>query len=107
MSRSRFVLTLLVVALLSAVPALPQSRRGEAPPRSASFSEALQGFLPGFLTRLWAEAGCGFDPYGGCLAVAARPAVRPSHNTAVWAEAGCGVDPYGGCSAQPSSGGGH
>jgi len=106
MSRSRFVLTLLVMVLLAAAPALPQSRPGATLPRSASFSEALQGFLPGFLTQLWAEAGCSFDPYGGCLPKAARPAARPSR-TAVWAEAGCIADPYGGCSTQLSNGVGH
>ena len=50
---------------------------------------------PGLLDSFWsivsslwsgstAEAGCGFDPFGGC-----RPAPQPQP------DAGCGWDPYG------------
>jgi hypothetical protein len=98
MSRySRLTPALVVFALLSASPVLPQTRPGAAPPRSASFVEALRGFLPEFLTRLWGEEGCGADPYGGaCRQRGIAPAARKSP-TAVWAEEGCGLDPYGRC----------
>jgi hypothetical protein len=99
MRHSRLTPALLVVALLSATPALPQGGRGAAPPRTASFGEVLRGFLPDFLTRLWglAEAGCQIDPYGGCRPSAALP------TTSVRAELGCQVDPYGGCASQAAT----
>jgi len=48
------------------------------------------GLLDSFwslVSSLWsasAEAGCGFDPFGGC-----RPAPQPQP------DAGCGLDPWG------------
>jgi len=86
---------LLALALFSASPVLPQARRGEAPPRPASFAERLRGFLPDFLTRLGGDLGGLFDPNSGACRVSAKPPARPSL-TAVWAEEGCGADPYGG-----------
>jgi hypothetical protein len=94
--RFRLAPALLAFALFSASPVLPQARRGEAPPRPASFAESLRGFLPDFLTRLGGDLGCLFDPAGGACRVSAKPPARPSL-TAVRAEAGCGADPYGGC----------
>ena len=98
MRHSRLTPALLVVALLSATPALPQGGRGTATPRTASFGEVLRGLLPDFLTRLWglAEAGCQLDPYGSCRPAAASPATP----TSVRAGLGLGLDPYGGSTSQ-------
>ena len=91
---ARLTPAILVLALLAATPALPQAHRGAAP-RSTSFGEALRGFLPDFMTRLWADLGCGVDPFGGCRPIAATAAgTQPP--TPAWAEAGCGSDPFGG-----------
>jgi hypothetical protein len=97
---SRLTPALLMLALLSASPALPQARRGAAAPRPTSLVEVLRGLLPDFLTRLWGEEGCGGDPYGTtCRPAAASPA-KPTSLTTVRAEEGCGVDPYGVCGNQ-------
>jgi len=80
---ARLTPALLVLALLAASPALPQAHRG-APPRSTSFAEALRGFVPDFMARLWGDLGCVVDPFGGC-------------RTAARVELGCDVDPYGRC----------
>jgi hypothetical protein len=90
MSRhSRLVPAVLVLVLLSASPALPQTRRGGAPPSPASFAEALRELLPDFLTRLWGQGGAGRP-------AVSRPATPASH-TAIWADLGCDIDPYGRC----------
>jgi hypothetical protein len=98
MSRhSRLAPILLVFALLAASPALPQARRGAASPYPASLTEAIRGFLPDFLIRLWENLGCDIDPYGSsCRAGGAARGARPAP-TAVWAAEGCLVDPNGRC----------
>jgi hypothetical protein len=104
MSRfSRLAPTLLAFALLSASPALSQGRPGAAPPSTASFTEALRGFLPDFLVRLWGEEGCRLDPYGAACRKATATSTHRRPLTAVWAEAGCGLDPYGRCLPQPAT----
>ena len=98
MSRcSRLAPSLVAFALLSASPILSQARPGAAPPRTASFAEALRGFLPDFLVRLWGEEGCGADPYGAaCRKAPATLGARPSLK-AMSSKEGCRLDPYGGC----------
>jgi hypothetical protein len=97
---SRLTPALLILALLFASPALPQARRGAAAPRPTSLVEALRGLLPDFLTHLWAEAGCGGDPYGTTCRPAAPSPARPTALTTVQAEEGCGGDPFGRCGTQ-------
>ncbi len=96
---ARLTPALLVVALLVATPALPQARRGAAPPPTISFAETLRSFVPGFLLRFWdaatpaGDSGCGVDPYGGhCTAT--RPPVAT-----VSGDSGCIADPYGRCAS--------
>ncbi len=99
----RFAPALLALALLSASPALSQGRPGTAPPSTASFTEAVLGFLPDFLVRLWGEEGCRLDPYGAACRQATTTSTHRRPLTAVWAEAGCGLDPYGRCLPQPAT----
>jgi hypothetical protein len=108
MSRcSRLTPALVAFALLSASPVLPQTRPGAAPPRRASFAEALRGFLPDFLTRLWGEEGCHLDPYGGaCRPKSALPTGKAPF-TAAWAALGCDIDPYGRCRETYQQAAGH
>jgi hypothetical protein len=91
---SRLTPAVLTLALLSATPALPQTHRGAAP-RTTPVSEALRGFLPDFLVRLWSDEGCGLDPFGRCRPEG-TPAAQPGL-TSVRAEEGCSIDPYGRC----------
>jgi hypothetical protein len=98
--RTRLTPALLLLALLAATPALPQTHRSTAP-RTASFGEIVRGFLPDFLTRLWdsatpsGDSGCGGDPYGRCGAAPAAVARPPL--AAVSGDSGCVIDPYGRC----------
>jgi hypothetical protein len=87
----RLVPAVLVLALLSASPALPQVHR-TAPPRSASLADTLRGFFADF-TQLWGDLGCGIDPFGRCHSTPSF--TRPA--TSLHAEEGCSVDPYGRC----------
>jgi hypothetical protein len=45
--------------------------------------EALASLWDAF-AALWAQSGCGIDPFGGCM---------PPPST----DSGCGIDPHGGC----------
>jgi hypothetical protein len=97
--RTRLTPAVVLVALLAATPALPQTHRSTAP-RTASFGEIVRGFLPDFLTRLWDSAtpsgdlGCVIDPYGRCSSASAAAARPPL--TSVSGDLGCSADPYGG-----------
>jgi len=93
----RLTLALVACVLLSASPVLPQSRPGTAPHHTASFSEALQSFLPEVLTRLWEALGCDVDPYGSAWRPVALHPLGTSALTSVHAKLGCSIDPYGRC----------
>jgi hypothetical protein len=79
---SRLTAVVLVVVVVVASPALPQTGLGEAP-RTFSFGETLRGFTPSFLLKLWDDLGCSADPLGGL--------------TSVHADEGCSIDPFGLC----------
>jgi hypothetical protein len=105
---SRLASVVLVIAVVVASPALPQTNRHEAPPRT-SFAEAIRGFLPTMLSRLLDDEGCGADPFGICRPAAVRPGGKSSI-TSIRAEAGCDIDPFGGhctVASQPSGSGVH
>jgi hypothetical protein len=93
----RFAPALLALALLSASPALSQSRPGAAPPSTASFAEALRGFLPDFLVRRWGNLESSTGGPGSGRRTAARIPATSRIPTSVWAAEGCGLDPYGHC----------
>lgn len=46
----------------------------------------------GSLTAIWAPAGCGADPHGGCTTVQEEAPLPPPST-----DEGCGIDPHGGC----------
>ena len=74
---------LLVLILLLATPVAQAAERGT--PKSPV--AGLPGLIVqawDFLTRIWAENGCGIDPSGGC-------APEPT------ADNGCRIDPDGRC----------
>jgi hypothetical protein len=107
--RTRLTPAILVLALLAATPALPQTHRSAAP-RTASFGEIVRGFLPDFLTRLWdsatpsGDSGCIADPYGGRCGTA----VAHTPLTSVTGDSGCVIDPFGRCAtATTAPYGGH
>jgi hypothetical protein len=86
---ARLTPTVLVVALLCATPALPQTHRGAAP-RTTSFGEVVRGFLPDFVVRLSGDLGCSADPLGSC-----RPDTAHALTTGT-ADSGCIADPSAG-----------
>jgi hypothetical protein len=90
---------LLVLVLLSASPALSQSR-GAVPPSPISWSEALRSLLPDFVTRLWGHGG-------GLGGRQDGPAAGATSYTSIWADLGCDIDPYGRCRTTPQLTGGH
>ncbi len=96
MSRSSRLLALPVLILLSASPALPQTRPGAALPQQASWGEALREILPDFLTRLWVHGQAGRP----VASFSASPRSRS-------ADLGCSIDPYGKCVAATQQTGGH
>ena len=50
---------------------------------SLSGSPGLLDSVWSLVSSLWSEAGCGWDPFGGCTAPQPQP------------DAGCGFDPWG------------
>jgi hypothetical protein len=78
---------LLVLILLLATPVAQAAERGThqspAPGMADVFARAWD-----FLTRVWANNGCGLDPDGRCV---------PEPNATPEADNGCGLDPSGGC----------
>jgi hypothetical protein len=103
--RSRPFSAHLLLALLSASPALSQARPSAPSPRPAPFVEALRSFLPDFLTRLFEGGGS----LAGRPGRADRPATSPKaaslHSS--WADLGCSIDPYGHCLNVTQQSGGH
>lgn len=76
---------LLVLILLLAAPAVQAAERAT----HKSPAAAIPGLIAqawDFLTRIWAENGCGLDPDGRCV-----PEPTPETDN------GCGLDPNGGC----------
>jgi hypothetical protein len=78
---------LLVFILLLATPMAQAAGRG-AHSRPVSLLQGLFDQAWEFLTRIWADNGCGLDPDGRCI---------PAPKATAEADNGCGIDPNGGC----------
>jgi hypothetical protein len=92
MSRCHLGRLLLVVVVATALVmppawALPQNSVGPSGPF------CLLARLWDTFTAIWAAAGCGADPHGGCTDGTSTP---PS------TDEGCGIDPHGGCASSQS-----
>lgn len=87
--RGRILLVLVVAAALVAPPAwaLPRNSHGHSEPFD------LLTRLWGAFTAIWAEAGCGADPHGGC---------SDGTSTPPGTDEGCIIDPHGGCASSQS-----
>ncbi len=82
---------LFLVCLLAAALAVPA--RGASPMGGNAPANDLLSRLWSTLIAVWAEAGCGIDPHGGCTAGFPEAAGK---------DEGCGIDPHGGCAAGQS-----
>ena len=83
----RRLIAVFVLGALLGMPLASIAGPRVAAQRSESQEITLEPFarLWGFLTRVWAKAGCHIDPYGRCIV----PEVAPKN--------GCSIDPYGRC----------
>lgn len=86
---ARLFVAVLFVAALSSPPAwgAPSGLRGEK-----LLDVVTRAW--GALAALWAPAGCGADPHGGCASQQEETPAAPT------TDAGCIVDPHGGCAPE-------
>ena len=87
--QSSRTLALCFALLLTAQAAMAAPRPADA---TAGSARAFAALLWQTLAGAWSEAGCWFDPYGGC---GTTQAPEPPANS----DAGCWLDPHGGCGA--------
>ncbi len=109
--RLAFLAVVLVLLTPWSAQALPLDR-----PLSAPLAELASG-LTGWLTSLWGDIGCSWDPGGGCRTTTSdQPdigcSMDPDGQCRDELEVGCSLDPGGrcgerleiGCSADPDGG---